>query len=222
VTRQARRPASIEAYIGATGSGKTTAWRQAGHLEAARLVVWDYKREHNALPAVASMRELLQHLARPTFRVRVLPPMDRAACAAWFDVTCRGVYAAGDATLIVEELAFVTTPQRAPDSWRLLSLTGRDYQVHGRRSSLRLVWTSQRPASVDKDALGNATSVWCGRCVAVADVRTMAAVMQVPDAELRALRDLQYIRRDNLTGQVERGTLRVGRLRGADATAARK
>jgi hypothetical protein len=206
----ARRPASIAAYIGASGCGKTTALR-AEFLQPApdRLAVWDFKREYAELPIADNARAILLQLGRPRFAFRVLAPLNQQARAPLFDLWCRAVYAAGNCTAIIEEAAFVTTPQRAPDAWRLMILTGRDYTLSGRRSSLRLAFTSQRPASIDKDALGNCSAIWCGRLTAERDLLTMGRALGVPADELRTLADLQFIKRDVLRNAVDRGTLRL-------------
>ncbi len=196
------RAACIAAYIGASGSGKTTALqRDFLTPRPARLAVWDFKREYHQLPAIGSAAELLRVMGRPRFAFRVIPPMDVGQRRKWFALFCEAVYRAGDLTCIVEEAAFVTSPQRAPDAWRLLTLTGRDYVLpSGRRCSLRLAFTTQRPASIDKDALGNCSQLWCGRLLAPRDVHTMATVLGVPESQLLGLRDLEHIRRDVLGG----------------------
>jgi hypothetical protein len=206
------RAACIAAYIGASGSGKTTALqRDFLHPRPDRLAVWDFKREYHHLTAIGSAAELLRVMARPRFAFRVIPPMDVKQRRAWFALFCEAAYRAGDCTVIVEEAAFVTSPQRAPDAWRLLTLTGRDYVLpSGRRCSLRLAFTTQRPASIDKDALGNCSQIWCGRLLAPRDVHTMATVLGVPEAQLLGLRDLQHIRRDVLGGSASAAdTLRL-------------
>jgi hypothetical protein len=106
--------------------------------------------------------------------------------ARQFDGFCALALAAGHLTLVVEELRFVTSPSRAPLKWAEVTMTGR-------HKGLRVIGTSQRPASIDKDFLGNATLIHTGRLVYPEDVRAVAKAMQVGEGEIAALQPLEWI-----------------------------
>lgn len=197
--------ASIVAVIGASGSGKSL-WikRQLKRANDARLLIWDPQGEYAAFGRVFTDRAALVDAIRAgcgRFRA-VYQPGDRATLyPARFDWFCRLAYAIGNLTLIVEELADVTTPQRAPDAWSVITRKGR-------HKGLRIVAASQRPAGVDKDFFGNCTLIHCGRLVFDNDVRTMARVLSRPDADLVALAPLAFIERDMTTGETRTGALK--------------
>lgn len=195
--------ASIVAAIGATGSGKS-AWIKQGLAarRPPRLLAWDPQGEYAAHGVVYRDRvKLLDAVARaPTFAA-IYQPGDRLAdYPARFDWLCRLAYALGDLVLVVEELADVTAPNRAPDAWSVVTRKGR-------HKALRVVAASQRPASVDKDFFGNCTMIHCGRLNYAPDLKCMADVLAVPVAQLGQLAPLAYIERDMLSGQTRAGRL---------------
>lgn len=199
--------ARIIAAIGVTGSGKSLWVKRLIRTERPRrVIVWDFKREYAAegFPATEQLGAVLEAAKRPQFRIAYCPPMDRAAWRQAFELVCRIAATAGDCWLVVEELAFVTSPMSAPPAWRFLTLTGRH---HG----MTVVGLSQRPASVDKDFLGNATTVHCGRLTNPRDVKAMADVLLVPREQIQALGDLQWIERDTRTSRITTGKLTVRR-----------
>lgn len=171
-----------------------------------RLLLWDFKREwggdypegYERLAALVAALKGRHH-----FAVRFMPSFDQKERAAQFDLFCRLAYALGNLVLVVEELAFVTSPSYAPPAWALCTCTGR----HERLSILA---TSQRPAQVDKHFLGNCSLVHCGRLGDRNDVAVMAAALAVTPAELAALRPLDWIERDAATGETRRGRLDFG------------
>lgn len=198
-----RQIASIVAAIGASGSGKS-AWIKQGLATArpARLLVWDPQGEYAEFGTVYADRvKLLDAVAKaPGFKV-IYQPGDRASeYPARFDWFCRLAYALGDLALVVEELADVTEPSRAPDGWSVVTRKGR-------HKKLRVLAASQRPASVDKDFFGNCTLIHCGRLNYEADLRTMANVLRVKPEELAALPGLSYIERNMQTGESRTGRL---------------
>lgn len=197
----AANDASITGVIGATGSGKSL-WVKA-QLRAqkpTRLIVWDHKHEYPMAPP-PTLAALLQQLRGERFAVSWRPSGVDATRWKEFDLVCRAVAAAGRCTFVVEELAFVTSPMRAPAGWRALSLTGR-------HDGLRLIGTSQRPASIDKDFLGNCTTIHCGRVNSLPDVETMARMLAVPRDQVAGLENLQWLERDMTTGRVTTGRIR--------------
>lgn len=201
--------ASIIAAIGATGSGKS-AWIKAElqKKRPQRLLVWDPQGEYHAHGTIFTDRvRLVDAVQRTPSFAYVYRPGDAASrYAERFDWLCRLAYALGDLVLVIEELADVTTPSRAPDGWSIVTRKGR-------HKALRVVASSQRPASVDKDFFGNCTMIHCGRLNYEADLRVMANVLRVPVEQLAGLAPLAYVERNMLTGQTRTGKLTLAPAR---------
>jgi len=69
--------------------------------------------------------------------------------------------------VLVEELSQVTMASWSPPAWRKLSTAGR-------HKGMKLIGTAQRPASIDKDFLGNCTEIRCYRVNYDNDAKVMA------------------------------------------------
>ncbi|RQQ65551.1 hypothetical protein [Burkholderia stagnalis] len=196
--------AHIEAVLGASGSGKSSYVK--GLMERARpprLMVFDPDDEWGAFGTVTTrMADVLAgfQAAGPTGPIRTVfvPSPDPATAVKQFDAFCRIAFAAERMTFIVDELKSVTTPSRSPVGWGML--TGR-----GRKRGIRIYGLSQRPASIDKDFLGNCNFVRAGRLTYDEDIVKVARALRVPVDEVAALPDLAWIRRDMATGQIQRG-----------------
>lgn len=199
--------ASIVAVMGASGSGKSTYIKQTlAKAKPARLLVWDPMAEYAHLGQVApSLSHLVQALAAAGRKGRFAwvfqPAPDEKTRARQFNVFCGVAMAAGNLTLVVEELRFVTTPSRAPVGWAQVTMTGR-------HKGLRVLGASQRPASIDKDFLGNATLIRTGRLAYPEDVRAVSKAMQVPEARIAELKPLEWIEKNMQTGKVAAGKIR--------------
>lgn len=194
----------IVAAMGGRGTGKS-AWcvQQDYYTKAKRLMVWDLMREpwHAALQSTDDLGAFVRMLKPARFRVAFHPSPDDKRRAAQFEVFMQAAWVAGHVTVHVEELAFVTTAHKAPPAWRRACLLGR-HEPH----ALTLSGTSQRPAQVDKEFLGNADVIHAGRLMG-ADADNVARILGVKPAELEQLPDLAYIER---RGQaMTRGVLRV-------------
>lgn len=217
-----RSAACIVAAIGASGTGKTHWMRETFARQAKRLAVWDFKAttaDFPGYPFTSDARVFLRELDRPAFRIVFRPGHDEKERKQQFAFFNRACYAAGNLTMMVDELALVTSPMSAPDAWRRACLTGRDHiDGRGRPSQLRIIAASQRPASVDKDFFGNCTLIHCGRLVFASDLKAMANVLRVDGDELASLPDRAFVERDLLSGGVRRSratvTKKIGPLRG--------
>ncbi len=222
---KAKQPAKrvdMTAAIGAADSGKSALilnGLKAKHPP--RLIVWDPQRNYSRFGQVfdedrdrKARVKLLDDISREKTFSTIYQPGDqqrvievvngkkkeRDLYGERFTWLCRLVYSLGDLVFIVEELADVTTPQSAPAAWSLLTRKG------GHRG-LRIIGTSQRPASCDKDFLGNATLIHCGRVLLAPDQRVMANQLGLSDpAALASLRDLEFYQRNMKTGE-RRGPL---------------
>lgn len=153
-------------------------------------MVWDALDEYAEIPAAAGMSDLLQQLAAAKsgpLRIRYLPgqrggkDLDQS-----FAIFCRLAAAWQRCAVLVEELRFVTTPSRAPVAWASLTLRGRHW-------GLRIFGTSQRPAHIDKDFLGQCTVIRTGALSYPEDVSTVARIMRVQPEQIDALRDHQAL-----------------------------
>lgn len=207
---------SIRAYVGASGSGKGVSVEQ--HLKAekpARLVVWDPQGEWASLGRVVdSLEALRQGMARPAWRLVYQPGMDLGKFPARFSAFCQLAYAAGDCTMLVEELADVTSPSYAPPAWGRCCTSGR-------HRGLRIIACTQSPALVDKKFLGNATYIRCFTLREAPHRQRMALALDVPLQQINALQtieladgtgaDITYYERDFRTGERGETTIKLRR-----------
>ena len=147
--------ADVRAYLGKTGGGKTTALlHDINTLNPARMIVWDYKHEYK-MQSFSCIDTLYDHVCEnKTFQLSFhVDQLNRENRARDFDFICDLAYAAR-ACLVVEELQFVTEASRAPDAWSRVCTTGR-------KVGMIVMGTSQRPARMDKDFLGNCSHITC-------------------------------------------------------------
>lgn len=199
--------ANIIAVMGASGSGKS-AWikEQLRTGAPARLLVWDPQDEYAAFGRpVADLRDLTASVraaveADDGFALVYQPGNAFSTYGAKFDLFCQLAYATENCCVVVDELGDVTEPSRAPDGWSILSRKGR-------HRGLTLFGGAQRPANIDKDFIGNATMVHCGRLNYENDTKVMANALRVPVEQVSGLENLAYIERNMSTGAV-----RVGKL----------
>jgi hypothetical protein len=127
-----------------------------------------------------------------------IPTLDRTKDKALFGAVCKMAMAAGNVTVIAEEVNTVVTPSWAPDGWSELIMMGRGYGVE-------VFALSQRPASIDKDFFSNMSMLHVGRMNFDDDVKTCAKALRVPVADVQNLTGYQWIERDILTGKTTRG-----------------
>lgn len=194
--------ASIRAAMGASGTGKSAYIKGLLRAERpVRLMVWDFMREYSreriARPT-ESLASLVAACRQQQFRVAFHPSFDDKTRAKQFDLFCRLAMDEGDLCMLVEEMSQVTKPSFAPAAWSRVTLMGRH---HG----LRVIGASQRPAHIDKNFLGNATTIRTGGLRYPEDRAAVAKAMGIDPAEIAALVPLQWIERDMGTGAITRG-----------------
>jgi len=139
-------------------------------------------------------------VARLAFKA---PLMTRDA----FDAFCRLAWVwvrVARGTLIIEELAHVTSPGKAPPAWHEIVSAGLRYGP-------RLIAITQRPAESDKTCMGNATLLHCHQLARADDERYMARELKCPEQQIADLRPLQYLERDRRTGKLRVGAVTFGR-----------
>lgn len=196
--------AHIEAVLGASGSGKSSyVKRLMERAKPRRLIVFDPENEWSAFGTVTTrVEDVLAGFKAAgqdgACRVVFVPSPVPEIAVRQFDAVCRIAFHAERLTFIVDELKSVTSPSRSPVGWGML--TGR-----GRKRAIVMYGLSQRPASIDKDFLGNCNYVRAGRLTYIEDQRAVARVLGVKEADIGALPDLGWIRRDMATGETKRG-----------------
>lgn len=210
----------IEAFIGASGSGKGVSInRRLDALRPARLVIWDPRDEYGRHAApVHTLSALLQAIGKAgkagPLRVRYVPggSLDLGKS---FAIVCKAVFAAGALVFVAEELSDVTTPSWAPPAWRQIS-------TQGRHRGLHVLGAAQRPTMIDKAFLGNCTHVRCFQLGYDSDIKAMSKELRAPESMVAGLvtedtpggadiRFLQYERRTRalIAGRI---TIKAGRV----------
>lgn len=201
--------APLVAAIGARGMGKS-AW-VTQYLKArkpGRLLIWDLKHEHQARLVTSDVIAAMEAMKKPKFSISFRPNLrDKDRMAMEFEFLCLATMAAKNLTFLVEELAFVTKPGWAPGPWRELSLLGRHDQVE-------VIGTAQRPASIDKDFLGNCTLTHAARLPFKDDAQLVAQSLGVPFTELMELPALHWIERGESDTEARRGVLKFRKSSG--------
>jgi hypothetical protein len=193
---------------GATRSGKTT-WTAAQVASSRRLLVWDGTGDGDQAYNARLVRDPLELREL----VRGAPRLDRVAYSRpvtleEFDYFCRVAWiwirqARGD--LVLEELADVTRPGKAPVAWGEIVRKGLRYGP-------RVFALTQRPTECDSTVRGNPTRVHSHRVPYPRDRALVADLLGVDVAEVAKLRPFEWLERD-AWGRVTRG-------RGARARAA--
>jgi hypothetical protein len=209
--------ARIEAYIGASGSGKgVSIKRRLAELKPARLLVWDPRNEYaDEAHPLGSLGDLVQRVRQAgpgAFRYRFVPGANVRKLSDAFGLVCRLAFEAGSLVLLAEELSDVTQPSWAPPAWRQVTTQGRHHALH-------VIGAAQRPAMVDKAFLANCTRIRCGALGYDADRRVMAAELAAPLAVVEGLASidtpggvaLQLVERDRQARTLDAIQLEVSR-----------
>lgn len=202
------------AILAASEMGKGVWLKQRlAELAPDRLLIWDTNDEYDRVASeVATFRDLLRTIARPAFSVRYVPKAKKDKdLRAEFEDFCTIVYAAKGATIVVEELADVTSPSFAPPAWRRLNTRGRHHQ------GLTLYWCSQSPAFVDKASMGNATHLHVGYLGEPRHRQAAAAHMGCAAEDIDALKQFEFIEYVKATKERTAGRVSMPRRRRATA-----
>lgn len=208
-TASAQKKANIMIAIGATGSGKSTRIKaDMDRRGLRRLIVIDIMREYEGMPAFTSIDSLVKAVQKPEFQVRFLPSDDPKIAQRQFDAICRLAMAAGKCALLVEELSAFVRANGGGPGWTAV-------MTRGRHAELILYGTSQRPALIDKTALSQATTLYCGNLEFPEDLDVMAKMLSTADArirpeEIQALGPWDFIEKHRETKLIHRGNLARG------------
>ncbi|MGH8209893.1 MAG: hypothetical protein ACREU6_09910 [Steroidobacteraceae bacterium] len=209
-----RRPDGIAVLVtGSRGSGKS-GWTRQQCEAAPRLLVWDSVHEWSRDRVVTPVRSLPELHDLVVADLRTPGPFRYGYTGRvngnTFETFCKLAFvwmkARGDGTLVVEELADVTSPAKAPEGWGDIIRKGRHYGG-------RIYALTQRPAESDKTIAGNADVIHTGRLSFPRDRKTMAEYLDVPVEEITALESLHWIERDMRDRRLTRGVLGFSRPR---------
>jgi DNA helicase HerA-like ATPase len=170
--------ADVRAVLGSTGTGKSH-YVKAQMGKARRLLVWDIEDEYD-LPALPLSAIAAHLVGRKPGRYKFVCSGDAGTRARQFDLFCRLAFELGNVLVVVEELRFVTLASRAPEGWAMLTL-------RGRKRGIKIIGTSQRPAQIDKDFLGNCNYVRCGALEYPEDRKAVAPVLRCSVDDIAAL-----------------------------------
>jgi hypothetical protein len=206
--------------VGSRGAGKTEWTMQQTHT-ATRLLVWDpvqqWTKRGLVQPAytIEALKDFVVDNIRRGGRFRVgyagpiaieLRSGTTHKTVPLFPVFCRLAWtwlrARPGGTLVVEELADVTNPGKAPLHWGEIVRKSR-HVAHSRVFGL-----TQRPAESDKTLAGNCDLIHCGRLSNPTDRASLAKYLDVPVSDINGLGELQWIERDNRTRALRRGMLK--------------
>jgi len=209
----------IEAYIGASGSGKGVSINaRLRELAPARLLIWDprdeYRKHARAVSLQAAVKAVAASAGKP-FALRVIHDGKSPPDAA-FGLLCNLAFRARDVLLLAEELSDVTTASRAPPAWRQCI-------TQGRHQGLHILGAAQRPALIDKTFLGNATYIRCFTLRYADDRMAMAKALDVPPETISALQTterasstvIRFYERDFRAGTQQPGSITLRRKPGA-------
>lgn len=201
--------AKVVAIMGATGCGKTTYLRKCLAAKARkRTIIWSPKEPIDnyaelfpgsvVLRSAGEVLKVVKAAGKGAFHIVFQPRLNRKVDEGQFNAVCKIAMAARNVCMIADELHTVTKPSWAPDGWSELIMMGRGYgtEVFG---------LSQRPASMDKDFLGNCSEVWTGRLAYEDDAKTVAKTLRTTPGEILDLTGYKFIHRNTLTGKVTKG-----------------
>lgn len=202
--------AEIHAVMGSSGGGKTThAKSRIMKKRRRRTIVWSPKEPVDnyaswwpgsvVCTTAAEVLEVVKAAgARGEFHIVFRPTLRRQVDEAQFNVVCLIALAAKQLLFVVDELHTVTKATHSVDGWGKLVMMGRGYGIE--------IWgMSQRPASMDKDFLGNASTIHTRRLSYPEDAKTVARSLGVKPVDVAELSGYMWIERNNQTGKVTRG-----------------
>ncbi len=174
----------IEAYIGASGSGKGVSIKERlKALKGVPLLIWDPRDEYGEYAPAVSMRGMVdagRSIKAGKARKARFVHDGKSPIAEAFAAVCAIAFAAGGCVFLAEELSDVTTASLAPPEWKRVI-------TQGRHQGLIVLGAAQRPALIDKTFLGNCTYIRCFNLRYAEDRKAMAKAMDVPEADIQAL-----------------------------------
>jgi hypothetical protein len=199
-------------HAGASRTFKTVRAR-VDLKDARRLLVWDPKgrwAQTDRCTAVSTRHDLLRRLrsnptgpARLAFVAFAKDDFDFwGAAAFWWG------RAAGEkgirTNVLAEEIANVTSPQKAPQGFHQLISQGLEFGI-----TIHVI--TQSPMESEKTSFRNRTLLRVGQCERDDDAAYLARELRVPREKVDALKPLEYIERDRRTGITKKFSARKTR-----------
>lgn len=192
---------------GKTRSGKT-AWTEQQTRSAKRLLVWDamaqWGTEFNC-KVVTTWSDLAKHCKAdaPDARLAMQCKVNREN----FEVFCALAMIflkMRISTIVIEEIADVSSPAKASQNWGELIRKGLRYQP-------TIYALTQRPQESDKTLLNMASAAHC-HCIGFLPDQTYIAnnLLAVPVEKVAALKPLEFIEKDYASGKVTTGKVSFG------------
>jgi len=209
MTKGNAQEAQFVSILGSTGCGKTTELKKRlAQKKRTRTFIWSPKESLDNYAAIYSgsivvdraglVLSALKHAGRRgEFHLVFTPTLNQAKDMALFDVVCKLLLAAGNLTLVVDELHSVTTASNAPDGWRKINFMGRGFGIH-------VFGLSQRPASCDKAFMASLSAIHVGRLPHPPDQKAVAEIIGIKPVEIASLTGYQAIQKDMQTGKITR------------------
>lgn len=193
-----RPDGEIITVTGCSGSGKTI-WSMRRAAPASRLLVADWHMQwqtHGCTPV-----KTIADLAR-TCSTREPGHYAYVGGLSTFEPFCRVALCwakLARCCIVVEELADVTSPGKAPEAWGNLVRWIR-------KLGCTLIVVTQRPQESDKTSLNNSQRIICHACNGEDDARYMAKALGVPMAMVQSL---NYPRCEHIERRPNRTTHRA-------------
>ncbi|MGA9853417.1 MAG: hypothetical protein WBR15_10880 [Gammaproteobacteria bacterium] len=180
--------------VGRTRSGKTLSTRLEVK-DAPRVLVWDIEGVWQGFRSFTSLKSLLSAIRRdPRGPARwAYSSGERDDFPMWAKLAYWWGRGGGGGIVIAEEIAFTTSPGKAPPGWHQLLAQGLKWNIS-------IYALTQRPAESDKTCLGNATRIRCFALTRAQDRDYMARQLDCAPERLARLKPLEYLERDMLTG----------------------
>lgn len=185
----ASKAAKIMAVLGKSGMGKSYRSKALVKSLGGKWIVIDTMGEWSGpgITRVSSIKAVIAELKGKAKIIAFQPTASPSLAERQFEKVCEIVFKVGGVGLFVEELSRYTKPARAPYWWRCI--TGQ-----GRHQGLRVIATSQRPAQIDKDFLGNTTDIYAFCFRYEEDAKSVAAAMPGQDwRQLQKLRAQHFV-----------------------------
>ncbi len=198
---------------GSTGSGKTL-WTRQQTATATRLLVWDslgeWSRELriervNLRELARSIRAEVQEGAAGKYRAAFTGPVTRENFAAFCQLAWVWLRLA-PSVLVIEELADVTSPGKAPPAWGEIVRKSRHFGAS-------VYAITQRPAESDKTVIGNAAALHVGPLAFPSDRKYLANCLDVAESDITKLKPREWLERDMRTRELRRGVVQIPKRR---------
>ncbi len=194
----------VELFVGGRGMGKTSLLIESVKATK-RILVWDPKDEYTKRlggTRARCLRDLVRVIrACPRSAIRIIyVPHHVEVNGGEFADFCAAAFAWKNCAVVVDELASVTRPGKAPPWWgRLIR--------EGRHEKIQIFAATQRPTECDTTIIGNATRVCCFRLKRLGDRKLMAQELGVSVAKMGSLQPLEWLESDDY-GNIKNGVLR--------------